>query len=532
MADGPDGNSRGRTETRLEPLQIPRKSNRDRWGIPYSLNKAADKTRLPVFITGLMTPEQLEAYALHFRMEEVTQRLRMGDVVPPEKDRSPSPAPTYDNKGVRTNTREIRYRQKLEEERHILVDRAIKIIPNFVPPSDYQRPGKTQEKIYIPALDYPEINFVGHLLGPRGKTLKQMEKESGAKIAIRGKGSVKEGKGRTDLPGSDNFDDDLHCVITGDNPHSVQKAISLVNKIIETLASTPEASNDLKKGQLRELATLNGTLRPEEISECPNCGETGHRRYECPHRKNLTATIVCPICGGHGHFAKDCKERKSGARTAADQEYEQLMMELRGGTRNNGNMQPDGQRSSARESSPSRKPWQERRRDDYRDRGRDNYYDSRNRDRDYRRDNRDSYSGRGRRDDYRDSRSYREGYSQPSYNDRSYDGQNPNLGMPNLGMMNQGMPNFFPPPFVPPQMAQSGGRPPSVVPSVQQSAPPPIAPPKQSAQPAAPPGLAPPGLAPPGVPGMMGMAGIQGLVPGPPGVSNNNSVPPPPPPPA
>ena len=30
--------------------------------------------------------------------------------------------------------------------------------------------------------------------GPRGNTLKNMEKETGAKIIIRGKGSVKEGK--------------------------------------------------------------------------------------------------------------------------------------------------------------------------------------------------------------------------------------------------------------------------------------------------------------------------------------------------
>ena len=31
-------------------------------------------------------------------------------------------------------------------------------------------------------------------IGPRGNTLKNMEKETGAKIIIRGKGSVKEGK--------------------------------------------------------------------------------------------------------------------------------------------------------------------------------------------------------------------------------------------------------------------------------------------------------------------------------------------------
>ena len=48
----------------------------------------------------------------------------------------------------------------------------------------------------IPQDEFPEINFVGLLIGPRGNTLKSMEKDTGAKIIIRGKGSVKEGKVR------------------------------------------------------------------------------------------------------------------------------------------------------------------------------------------------------------------------------------------------------------------------------------------------------------------------------------------------
>ena len=73
--------------------------------------------------------------------------------------RSPSPPPQYDNFGRRVNTREHRYRKRLEEERHKLVEKAIKVIPNYHPPSDYRRPTKTQEKVYVPVNDYPEINF-------------------------------------------------------------------------------------------------------------------------------------------------------------------------------------------------------------------------------------------------------------------------------------------------------------------------------------------------------------------------------------
>lgn len=73
--------------------------------------------------------------------------------------RSPSPAPQYDNSGKRVNTREYRYRKRLEDERHKQIETAMKIIPNYHPPSDYRRPTKTQEKVYVPVNDYPEINF-------------------------------------------------------------------------------------------------------------------------------------------------------------------------------------------------------------------------------------------------------------------------------------------------------------------------------------------------------------------------------------
>lgn len=105
----------------------------------------------------------------------------------------------------------------------------------------------------IPQEEHPDINFVGLLIGPRGNTLKckskkikktvkhifnqflrlttAMEKETGAKIIIRGKGSVKEGKvGRKDgqpLPGED---EPLHAYITANNLDAVKKAVERVRE--------------------------------------------------------------------------------------------------------------------------------------------------------------------------------------------------------------------------------------------------------------------------------------------------------------
>jgi len=94
------------------------------------------------------------------------------------------------------------------------------------------------DKVYIPVKEFPEINFIGLLIGPRGNTLKKMETESGAKISIRGKGSVKEGKSRSDSASSSNLEEDLHCLVSADTEEKVAKAIQLINKIIETVRTS------------------------------------------------------------------------------------------------------------------------------------------------------------------------------------------------------------------------------------------------------------------------------------------------------
>ena len=61
-----------------------------------------------------------------------------------------------------------------------------------------------------------------------------METESLAKIAIRGKGSVKEGKGRSDAAHTSNQEEDLHCLIMADTEEKVNKAKKLIHNVIET----------------------------------------------------------------------------------------------------------------------------------------------------------------------------------------------------------------------------------------------------------------------------------------------------------
>jgi hypothetical protein len=74
---------------------------------------------------------------------------------------------------------------------------------------------KKTRKIRVPIDKYPDYNFIGLIIGPRGDTHKQLEKKSGAKISIRGKGSQKEGQAGKKFTGDE--EEDLHVLITGDN---------------------------------------------------------------------------------------------------------------------------------------------------------------------------------------------------------------------------------------------------------------------------------------------------------------------------
>uniref|UniRef100_G3U575 Splicing factor 1 n=1 Tax=Loxodonta africana TaxID=9785 RepID=G3U575_LOXAF len=324
------------------PLDFPsKKRKRSRWN-QDTMEQKTVIPGMPTVIPPGLTREQERAYIVQLQIEDLTRKLRTGDLgIPPNpEDRSPSPEPIYNSEGKRLNTREFRTRKKLEEERHNLITEMVALNPDFKPPADYKPPAtRVSDKVMIPQDEYPEINFVGLLIGPRGNTLKNIEKECNAKIMIRGKGSVKEGKvGRKDgqmLPGED---EPLHALVTANTMENVKKAVEQIRNILKQGIETPEDQNDLRKMQLRELARLNGTLREDDNRIL--------RPWQSSESRSITNTTVCTKCGGAGHIASDCKfqrffpflsphsARRPGDPQSAqdkarmDKEYLSLMAEL------------------------------------------------------------------------------------------------------------------------------------------------------------------------------------------------------------
>jgi hypothetical protein len=162
-----------------------------------------------------------------------------------------------------------------------VIEEVLKHDPEYKPPADY-KPRKFSNKIYIPINEYPGYNFIGVLpldmlcvelqpmhrfgssacacyvewqgccygadvcnqssapltgvctffffagliIGPRGNTQKRMQRETNCKIAIRGRGSVKEGISK-DPKYDYGEDEELHVLITGETQDDVRRAVCL-----------------------------------------------------------------------------------------------------------------------------------------------------------------------------------------------------------------------------------------------------------------------------------------------------------------
>ena len=122
------------------------------------------------------------------------------------------------------------------------------------------------KKVYVPVREHPEINFLGQsppplllcsflftglLIGPRGRSQKELEQRTGTKIFIRGRGSQKE----FTQAGHPDDDDDLHVCVEGPEPN-VKAAITE----LEELLFNPQQALRVKEEQLRNLHAMNNSL--------------------------------------------------------------------------------------------------------------------------------------------------------------------------------------------------------------------------------------------------------------------------------
>jgi len=122
------------------------------------------------------------------------------------------------------------------------------------------------DKVFIPVDKYPEYNFIGRILGPKGMYLKRLENENNCRIYIRGTGSLRDKAKEERLksqPGQEHLSEPLHVVINvqpGDpmGPEFLRRARAEIERL---LVPMDEKEDRIKWEQLTELKMIRENER-------------------------------------------------------------------------------------------------------------------------------------------------------------------------------------------------------------------------------------------------------------------------------
>lgn len=137
-------------------------------------------------------------------------------------------------------------------------------------------------RLDVPVDRFPNFNFIGRLLGPRGNSLRRIEALTGCRVFIRGRGSVRDPSKEERLrgrPGNEHLNEPLHIVIEAESPASIVDAqLRQAQEIVEELLKPVESSRDsYKRQQLRELAMLNSLFRDDNSQPSSRSSSSGSR---------------------------------------------------------------------------------------------------------------------------------------------------------------------------------------------------------------------------------------------------------------
>ncbi|XP_028159909.1 KH domain-containing, RNA-binding, signal transduction-associated protein 2-like isoform X2 [Ostrinia nubilalis] len=130
-----------------------------------------------------------------------------------------------------------------------------------------EKPVKVTVKVLVPIKEHPQFNFVGKLLGPKGNTMKQMQEETMCKMAVLGRGSIRDRRKEEELrnsldPKYSHLSDELHVEISALAPPAeaharIAYALAEVKKYL-----VPDGMEMMRHPPIRELMDRAGPPRP------------------------------------------------------------------------------------------------------------------------------------------------------------------------------------------------------------------------------------------------------------------------------
>ncbi|XP_046973456.1 KH domain-containing, RNA-binding, signal transduction-associated protein 2-like isoform X1 [Vanessa cardui] len=151
-----------------------------------------------------------------------------------------------------------------------------------VPPKDFkyldvyrEKAIKVTVKVLVPVKEHPKVNFVGKLLGPKGNTMKQLQEETMCKMAVLGRGSMRDRQKEEELrnsldPKYAHLSDELHVEVSAMAPPAeaharIAYALAEVKKYL-----IPDANDMIRQTQMREIMERDMGLPKRPLLDVPD----------------------------------------------------------------------------------------------------------------------------------------------------------------------------------------------------------------------------------------------------------------------
>lgn len=215
------------------------------------------------------TPLQEVLFLTRLQLDEIAARVMLlpAELKRVEADpaRSPSPDAEYDSTGKRLNSREQRMRRALDAQRDVLLERLMDLNPTMC--NGGSGP-KFLRKVYIPYREFPNVNFMGMVIGPRGNTQKHLEKDTNCKISVRGRGAKGSESSAMPATGAESLaqkkrreddEDELHVQITAERLSELEACVTLITDILKPPADDDQSA--VRKLQLLQVTAPEGRGR-------------------------------------------------------------------------------------------------------------------------------------------------------------------------------------------------------------------------------------------------------------------------------
>jgi len=151
-----------------------------------------------------------------------------------------------------------------------------------------ERPVRLSAKVSIPVREHPKFNFVGKLLGPRGSSLKQLQEDTMTKMAVLGRGSMRNKQQEEELrnstdPKHSHLKEELHVEITAfASPAEAHARLAFALTEVRKYL-IPDSNDQIRQQQMREIQVMKrmqlseeGNRVAEECSTSSTDNDSGH----------------------------------------------------------------------------------------------------------------------------------------------------------------------------------------------------------------------------------------------------------------